>query len=83
MNTTTCDECGEEYGIGDWPLCKSKANPMGHTPPLEYFPFKPFVDVNMAPYPIEITSRGQLWREMKKHKVDFMANEVGLPGCEV
>lgn len=20
-NTVTCDKCGTEYGIGDWPMC--------------------------------------------------------------
>ena len=25
-----CPHCGEEYGIGDWPFCRSRVNPGGH-----------------------------------------------------
>lgn len=68
-----CPKCGVEYGIGDWPLCASKANPDGHTPPLEHHPFIPYVDYHISKdgKPVEITSQGELWRQMRINKVDY------------
>lgn len=73
MTRTTCDRCGEEYGIGDWPMCKSKANPDGHTRPLEHRPFIPYIDYHISRdgKPVEITSWGELRRQMRINRVDF------------
>ena len=85
MKTVLCDECGKEYGIGDWPLCASRANPDGHSKPRAYHPFVPYVDVHIQSNgkPVLIESLAHKWRLMKDNKVDYMANKVGNKGCEV
>lgn len=73
MSTAVCDDCGEEYGIGSWPYCKSPQNPNGHTPPLEYHPFIPYMDYHISKdgKPKWIGSMADLWREKRLNKVDY------------
>ena len=52
--------CGEEYGIGQWPLC----GPGGHGRPLGLQTFQSYVDEHISTdgTPVEITS----WRDKQK-----------------
>lgn len=47
-----CDDCGAEYGIGDWPFCKG--DPRGHGKPHgQLSSFKERWDECVAPPPNE------------------------------
>ena len=84
MNTVTCDECGVEYAVGDWPLCASKSNPGGHAPPIKVPPFIPYVDNHISTdgKPVRVESLAHKWRLMKQNKVDYPAVKRGMPGQE-
>lgn len=72
MSTTTCETCGESFGVGDWPYCKSPQNPAGHTRPLEHHPFIPYWDHHISSdgKPVYIDSLAKQWSEMRRNKVD-------------
>lgn len=76
MNTATCDKCGQEYGIGEWPLCP-------HGVPMGHMTFRPYVDEMVGPEPVEVRSLAEKWRLMKANKADYAPKQVGMPGCMV
>lgn len=70
---TTCDTCGAEYTIGDWPYCP-------HGVPTAYHPFKPYFDIGLGK---EITSQAERWSTMRKQGVQYSGSKMGTKGCEV
>lgn len=48
-----CDECGKEYGIGDYPFCPH-GKPLGMGPE-----FRAYLDEENFPKPVEVTSLAQ------------------------
>ena len=47
MRKITCDACGKDYGIGDWPFCKGTGD---HRPGIfGYEPFESYIDEHILP----------------------------------
>ena len=74
QNTTVCDDCGETYKIGDWPLC-----PHGRFEQTSEF--TAVWDENICPEGALITRPGQRRALMKKNNLDYKSRR-GLPGQE-
>jgi len=55
--------------IGDWPYCPHESTTRA------YEPFKPYIEDNFGPQPIEITSLRQLEREMRVRKLEPIDRE--------
>ena len=69
MNTTICEMCGLEYGIGAWPLCPHGI-PRGHL-----HDFRAYTDFNISDKPVEITSLAQKQRLLRPHwKDDYVVH---------
>jgi hypothetical protein len=60
LATLDCTECGESYGVGQWPYCP-------HGTVATYRPFETYLDTNIAENPVEITSDRQREKLMKKN----------------
>jgi hypothetical protein len=56
MSTTICEDCGKEYGYGQWPFCNGTGD---HGIPMGLQTFHAYVDEHMLDHPVEITS----WKE--------------------
>lgn len=82
----TCEKCGGEVQIGDWPFCHG--DPAQHVPAHTFgdLPLEPYVDEHIAPggtdvgYDSEgnpyrghlITTRGERRAIMSKHHADYL-----------
>lgn len=75
MNTTVCDDCGKEYGIGQSPFCRD-----AHAVVNEYHPFIPRFDIALGK---NVTSLGERWKFMREKKLDYAPEKRGEAGWEV
>lgn len=79
----SCDKCGAELRVGDWPFC-----PHGTPSAGMQSGFGAYFDYGLG---CEITSAGQRRQLMRQgttvkghfHKLDWKGRKVGMPGCEV
>ena len=73
----TCDKCGKQYTVGQWPYCPhgTGLGMLGR--------FAPYIEHNITHEPIEITSLAQRNRLMKEHKLEHRSPKVGRKGCEL
>lgn len=78
MNRTSCEHCGCEYGIGDWPYCPHDR--AGHG---MLGKFQPYWDEHICPEGAWITSLAERRRIMRERNLDYHGLKVGMPGCEV
>ena len=62
----SCDACGNPISIGDWPYC-----PHGSARHFGEAPLEPYVDHNLGPEPVEITSRGQRRQIMSRAHLEY------------
>jgi len=89
VNTTKCDECGNDYRVGDWPWCGGGGE---HRPGRYGFePFRDYVDehileggtdvgLNGAGEVVRgtrITSREQRRAIMRANKIEFGGRRYG------
>lgn len=67
----TCDKCGAELQIGEWPFCKG--DPSAHAPMTHFGdePLTPYIDHNLGPEPIEIRTRGERRAIMSRNHLDY------------
>lgn len=83
----TCDECGAELQVGQWPFC--------HGDPTKHAAFQPdhlaVIDdswpggktfENMGPTPVTCYSRSEWVREMKARGLINKVEHVGVPGTD-
>lgn len=73
----TCEDCGAEYQIGDWPFCKGGH---GKPSPGTTAPYVAHFDLALGRY---ITSSAEQRRVMKEMNVDYRSPKTGMPGCEI
>jgi hypothetical protein len=71
-----CPKCGAHIGIGDWPYCP-------HGKPYGMHTFRAYLDQNIAPEPVWITSHAQRKRLLRENSADYKPAGAGMPGCEV
>ena len=64
---TTCDKCGQEILIGEWPFCPHGSNVTFGEDSIDY------VDEMIAEEPVRFTSRLQRRKFMDKQGLDFRA----------
>ncbi len=76
-NTVTCDRCGAEIAIGDFPFC-----PHGRSN-LYIDDFPPYFDEHILPEGATISSGHQRRQLMKRNNLDYLGKRLGEPGCEV
>ena len=62
----TCDKCGAELRIGEWPWC-----PHGDARYFGEEPLEPYIDHNLGPEPIEIRTRGERRAIMSRNHLDY------------
>ena len=62
---TTCDKCGQEILIGEWPFCPHGGNVTFGEDSIDY------IDEMIAEEPVHFTSRLQRRRYMDKQGLDF------------
>lgn len=60
-----CADCGETYGIGDFPFC-----PHGRIENKSQG-FTPYMDYHIAEEPVMITGRGHRRQLMRENKLEF------------
>jgi hypothetical protein len=60
---TTCDKCGKEVTIGEWPFC-----PHGIPSKATTAPDHAYFDIGLGKY---IRNQGERWREMKRQNVQY------------
>lgn len=66
----TCDVCGGELHLGDWPFCKG--DPAAHAPSrFRVDAFEGYWDENLATDPVWITSAHQRRKIMDANGIDF------------
>lgn len=66
----TCDECGGEIHLGDWPFCKGR--PEAHVPSrFRVDNFFGYWDENLGTEPIWITSAHQRRKIMDANNIEF------------
>jgi hypothetical protein len=93
---TTCEDCGREVRVGDWPYC-----PHGYALDggLFAYTFTPYFDEHLVSedhpraqpvmidgaltHAVEIRSPGDRKQLMKEGKWELHAPKIGMPGCEV
>lgn len=66
--TDMCEKCGKIVTIGDFPFCPHE-NAQGLT--LGEEPLEPYVDYNLGPEPVTITTRGQRRKLMAEQGLEF------------
>ena len=64
---TTCDKCGQEILISEWPFCPHGSNVTFGEDSIDY------VDEMIAEEPVRFTSRLQRRKFMDKQGLDFRA----------
>jgi hypothetical protein len=72
-----CDVCGQERQHGDWPDCRKSGS---HTPgTFGEEPIESYVDKNLAPEDITITTRAERRKIMAKNNLEYVpkATRVG------
>lgn len=64
-----CSDCGEPYGVGDWPICADGTGKHGHQPPAGMHTFAPYLDehISVDGKPQEISSWKQKQNLLKPH----------------
>lgn len=88
-NPETCELCGGEVKIGDYPFCKG--DPLKHArPEMKHRPFPTVEDDNLGHRrpdgkwePFRPTSQADRKRRMKELKLDYHGRRRGEKGCEV
>ena len=72
MSVTKCDECGAELtDLNLWPFCGG--NPKAHARVTHFGddPIEGYLDTNLGPQDIEITTRGQRRAIMSKNGIEY------------
>jgi len=73
----TCDACGAELEVGDWPFCHGDV--AAHTPAKRFNldPLEPYVDQQLTTDPngVEITTRGQRMKLMEREGLVYHSNK--------
>jgi hypothetical protein len=70
MNSTKCDECGHEIAIGEFPFCRGSVSDHGPWLGADE-PIEGYLDTNLGPQDIEITTRGQRRAIMAKNGLEY------------
>jgi len=61
-----CEKCGADLHVGEWPWCPHEQAPHFGEEPMESY-----VDENIAPDPVEITTRGQRRAIMRESNLEY------------
>jgi hypothetical protein len=67
-----CEDCGGVVRVGDWPFCGG--DPSRHTPAPNFGeePLEAYVDKNLAPEDITITTRAERRKIMAKNNLEYV-----------
>lgn len=68
MQTTICEKCGKEYGIGASPFCRDNHEGGGH---YGYEAFTPYTDTQIARYGKHFGNRGERISYMNKNNIEY------------
>ena len=66
-----CDKCGAELKVGEWPFCNG--DPAAHILATNFGeqPLEPYIDHNLGPEPVEITTRSQRRAIMARQHFEY------------
>ena len=69
---TKCDECGAELTeLNVWPFCRGDAKKHAKVTHFGDDPIEGYIDTNLGPQDIEITTRGQRRAIMAKNGLEY------------
>ena len=61
-----CERCGAELQVGQWPWC-----PHGDAHNFGEAPLEPYMDENLGPDPVRITTRAERRRIMAQGNLEY------------
>jgi len=79
--TRICEKCGVEYGLGDWPFCRSGHGTARYTVRPDTIPGGMVIE-NLTPQPKRYYSHSEIKHEAEMRGLTPYVVHVGTPGSD-